>query len=136
MSDEKGQQPEKKIIIDEDWKAQVRAEKERTESGDRADERSHEAGEPKQRATLPSANIGFLFSTLATQALLSLGLAPNPLSGKTDVDVEQAKHFIDMLAVLEEKTKGNLTDEEKRTLDSLLFDLRMAFVEVSGRQQK
>ena len=61
---------------------------------------------------------------------------PNPVSGKTETDLEQAKHFIDMLGVLEEKTKGNLTDDESRSLESVLFDLRMGFVEVSSRQKK
>ncbi len=129
MAEDKGQPTEKKIIIDEDWKAQVQAEKNPAADDQSAQEQPVEA---TRRTPIPPANILFLFSTLATQALLSLGLAPNPVSGKTETDLDQAKHFIDMLAVLEEKTKGNLSVAEKKQLDSLLFELRMQFVENSS----
>ena len=118
---------EKRVIIDEDWKAKVQAEKEKPAATEKADG-------PRQRPPLPPANISFLFSTLATQAFVSLGLVPNPMTEKTETDLDQAQHFIDMLGVLEEKTKGNLTTEEKKQLDAILFDLRMAFVEATSKK--
>jgi Domain of unknown function (DUF1844) len=116
---------EKKIIIDEDWKAQVQADKEQAPHADQT-----AAKPPKQ--PLPPATISFLFTTLATQALIALGALPHPASNKVEKDLDQAKLFIDTLGILEEKTKGNLTSDEKRQLEAILFDLRMQFVE-AGR---
>lgn len=111
---------EKKIIIDEDWKSSVEREREQTASAEKVQ---------TQNASVPPATISLLFSTLATQAVVSLGLVPSPVTGKSETAVQQAKHFIDMLGVLEAKTKGNLTEAEAGQLKSILFDLRMAYVE-------
>ena len=115
---------EKRIIIDEDYKAQVQHDKERAATTEPP---------PRTRPPLPPASFPLLLATLGTQALMALGFLPNPVSEKTEQDLEQAKHLIDMLGVLEEKTKGNLTADEKRQLDSLLFDLRLQYVEASKR---
>ena len=125
MAEEKNQTTEKKIIIDEDWKAQVQAEREQAPKADQTT-----AQRPKQ--PLPPASITFLFTTLATQALIALGALPHPASNQVEKDLDQAKLFIDMLGVLEEKTKGNLTAEEKRQLEAILFDLRMQFLEAGS----
>jgi hypothetical protein len=122
MAEEKAPPFEKKIIIDENWKSQVEAEKEQAAAEERPKDLS-------QHAPIPPASISFLFSTLATQALVSLGLLPNPITDKTESDLDQAKHFIDMLGVLQEKTKGNLSAREKQQLDALLFDLRLKYIE-------
>ena len=60
--------------------------------------------------------------------MAALGLLADPVSGDTVVDREQAKYVIDTLGVLETKTAGNLTDEEKKFLDSVLYELRMGFL--------
>jgi hypothetical protein len=70
---------------------------------------------------------------LATQAFVALGIVPNPVTNKSELDLDQAKHVIDVLGVLEEKTKGNLTHPEKQQLEGILFDLRLKFVEVSKK---
>ncbi|HHS50941.1 MAG TPA: DUF1844 domain-containing protein [candidate division Zixibacteria bacterium] len=57
-----------------------------------------------------------------------LGYLPNPETGEAPKDVESARHLVDMIAVLEEKTKGNLNEQEKLVLDNLLTELRMACV--------
>ena len=66
---------------------------------------------------------------MATQALAELGQIPDA-SGKATVRLDLAKHVIDTLAVLEEKTRGNLTQEEEVMLTQLLHELRMTFVAV------
>ena len=66
-----------------------------------------------------------------TTALVHLGVAPDPGSGQKTPDLTQAKQVIDLLAVLQEKTKGNLTPGESGLLDSLLFDLRMRYLEAA-----
>jgi hypothetical protein len=77
---------------------------------------------------LPPPSLAFLITTLGTQAMVALGEVPNPISGKMERLPNQAKHFIDTLGMLEEKTAGNRTPEESALLTSLLHQLRMAFV--------
>lgn len=79
----------------------------------------------------PPASIMLLVTTLATQAMGAMGLMPDEQGEKLPVNLDFARHFIDMLSVLEEKTKGNLSDDEKVYLTDALHQLRMAFVAVS-----
>lgn len=68
--------------------------------------------------------------SLATSALVHLGLAEDPSSGQKHVNLPMARHVIDILTMLKEKTTGNLEDDEVRLIDNLLFDLRLKYVEV------
>jgi hypothetical protein len=70
--------------------------------------------------------------SLASTALISLGKMPGP-DGQELVDIETAHHFIDILAMLETKTKGNLDEAETKLLASLLYDLHIAFVDAQNR---
>jgi len=67
----------------------------------------------------------------AQNAALFLGQIPNPQTGQGEVNLELAKMFIDQLAMIQEKTRGNLTNEESAVLRNTLSNLQMAFVEVS-----
>lgn len=78
---------------------------------------------------LPPATLSFLITTLATQALIALGKVENPLVGKIEVRRDQASHFIETLAMLEQKTEGNRTPDESQLLRACLHQLRMAFIE-------
>ena len=71
--------------------------------------------------------------SLSTQALALLGEIPDPVQGKTVVDLEGARQFIDILGILQDKTRGNLDARENALLDGALYDLRMKYVERSGR---
>lgn len=130
-----------KIVIDDDWKAKVQAEKEAARrpaetspnpsDSVAANFSDSSAGQnPPDLADLPMppASLTFLCTTIATQAMIALGQIPNPITGKVDVRPKQAKHFIDTLGMLEEKTKGNRTAEESALFDDILHQLRMAFV--------
>jgi Domain of unknown function (DUF1844) len=66
-----------------------------------------------------------------TTALVHLGATPDPGTGQKKADLTQAKHLIDLLGVLQDKTKGNLTAEESGLLESLLFDLRLRYLEAA-----
>ena len=77
---------------------------------------------------LPPPSFSLLVASLGSQAMIALGQVPNPLDGKTEVRLDLAKHAIEMLAILEQKTKGNLDADETKMLDSVLHQLRMAFL--------
>lgn len=70
---------------------------------------------------------------LASTAFIHLGASPHPETGKTEVDLLLARQSLDLLSMLREKTRGNLTAEEERVFDQLLTDLRLRFVEASRR---
>ncbi len=116
---------ESKIIVDDDWKEQVQKEKE-----DAKVEQETEA----PQGELPPASFPILVSTLSTQALASMGYIPDP-SGQPMTNLPMAKHFIDTLGVLEEKTQGNLDEGESGLLTETLHQLRMAFVQASQAPQ-
>lgn len=122
-------QAKSKLIIDEDWKSQAQAEKEALE---RQIHHDQPQSKPETAAPMPPATLAVLLTTLATQALVSLGQIPHPVSGKPEVHLDEAKHFIDTLEMLEQKTKGNRTDEESRLLENLLHELRMGYVQVKA----
>ena len=82
-----------------------------------------------QRAPLPEPNLKTFVSGLAGQVLINLGLFVNPMTGKRQVDLEQAKYSIDLLQILQDKMRGNLTDEEAKLMSAILYDLRMRYVE-------
>jgi uncharacterized protein DUF1844 len=82
----------------------------------------------------PTLDFNALVLSLGSSAIVHLGEAPDPTSGeKSAPDFGLAQQSIDLLAMLQEKTRGNLSDEERRFLDGMLYDLRMLFVQVSQR---
>jgi hypothetical protein len=131
MSDEP-KDPAKKLIIDEDWKSQVEAEKAAAEKGKEAQKPAEPEPSPGPGGPLPPADFTFLVSSLYLQGALSLALIPNPMTGKAEVDLDHARHIIDTLAMLQQKTEGNRTPDESAGLDAALHELRMTFVTVGG----
>ena len=77
----------------------------------------------------PASFVNFL-STLATNAAAALGAVPHPVTGKRTLDLESGKYWLDILAMLREKTKGNLHPKEQQLVDGLLGDLRMQYVQL------
>jgi len=128
-------QEERKIVIDEDWKGQVEREKEAAEAARQETEKQKNEGTEQPRtdspeAQLPPASFPALVTSLAAQALAAMGQMPDPAEGHPVVRPDLAKHCIDTLGMLEEKTKGNLTSEESGMLSDILHQLRMLFVSV------
>jgi Domain of unknown function (DUF1844) len=72
----------------------------------------------------------------AQNAALFLGQIPNPKTGEPEVNLDLARMFIDQLAMIQEKTRGNLTNEETKVLSNALSNLQMAYVEVAKEQPK
>jgi hypothetical protein len=84
--------------------------------------------------SLPSIDFATFIVSLSHSALLHLGDAPHPETNKVEASLPMARQTIDLLGLLEEKTKGNLTGAEERLLTQVLFDLRMRFVEAEKRE--
>ena len=132
-----------KIVSDDDWKKQAQREKGKISRNKQPEPKKADnvkadgdvkgAG-PKETAErpLPPANFMTMVNTLMLQALLYLGKLgdPNSDEGKKMVNPDLAKHHIDLLGVLEEKTKGNLTDEENKALSLALHEVRMLYVQL------
>ncbi|MEM9419286.1 MAG: DUF1844 domain-containing protein [Planctomycetota bacterium] len=128
-----------KIQIDSDWKAQAQAEKEKLAAASKADAGS---GSPENTdfggpggGELPPANFETLLSSFVTQALFAMGAIPDPQTGQPAMHLDLARYQIDMLSVLEEKTKGNLTEDEEKMLAGTLYELRTRYVQVANAQR-
>jgi len=135
------------LHVDTDWKKQAQDEKRRLAEEEQkkaaaaapaASGASGAAGARRPGAggragrELPPASFASMVSTLVTQALFYLGeLAPQ--GGEPVVNLDMAKHQIDTLNILEEKTRGNLTEDERRALDNALYESRMRYVNVASQ---
>ncbi len=102
--------------VDEEWKKRAADEKEEIDGGGGAER-------------LPEADFRSFISGMATQVLLSMGEVENPMTKEIEKNLPQAKYTIDMLQILKDKTKGNLSEDEQKYLDAMLYDLRMRYVE-------
>lgn len=115
-----------RLHIDSDWKARAQAEKERL--AEKEASRTDEAGTPGE---MPPADFRGLIMTLGSQAMMGLGAYGDPQTGQVMIDLPGAQFAIDLLGVLEEKTKGNLSPEEATELNEVLAQLRSRFVYVA-----
>ena len=133
MTDKPNDKEEKKIIIDEDWKSKVQAEKDERKREPEDQQQQTPQPEHRPEPELPPPTLDFLVSSLAMQAMVAMGVIVNPVTEKTDVQLDQAKHFIDTIDLLREKTEGNRNSQETAVIDNLLHELQMTYVSV---QQK
>ena len=81
---------------------------------------------------MPQPSLEVIISTFATQAAVALGQVPNPVTNETSTDLEHAKFAIDLLQVLDEKTKNNRNEDEEKLLTDVLYKLRMIFIDEKG----
>jgi len=142
MSD---QTSEKKIIVDEDWKSRVEAERAAAQADPQAAEEPpppaeatpQAAGEPSpsteraERApdpAMPPPDLLLIASTMYMQALVALGMVTDPITRKNRVRPNLARHAIDTMQVLRDKTEGNRTAEETEGIDLMLHEMRMVYV--------
>lgn len=121
-----------KIHIDSDWKAQARAEKEKLAEKSKTSGDSKTPGRAAGPGGMPPATIETLISTLATQALYAMGAIADPRTGQRFQHLDLAKHNIDMLGVLEEKTKGNVTEQEADLLAKTAYELRTTYIRLAS----
>lgn len=142
MADDQGAP---KLHIDSDWKAEAQKEKERLAQKEQArSAKKPGAAAPHATASvakddetaampheLPEPSFRALVGVLASQAIMGLGAMADPQTNRIVIDLEGARFTIDLLEVLEQKTKGNLADEEAKELQQVLHELRSRFVQIS-----
>jgi hypothetical protein len=134
MNDETSDKP--KIIVDEDWKCQVQAEREALAKQQEQGQQDTGPSAKPEEAPIPEASFSVLVTTLATQAMVALGQARMPEDKEVVVNLPFAKHCIDTLGILADKTKGNLTSGEDSLLSRFLYELRMLYVAVQNQLKK
>jgi len=110
-------------------------ENEKEEENPIVEQPSKEKEKPPEQETPPRPPIDFPSYILSyyTQGCVLLGEVPNPYTNKKEEDLEAAKHTVDILSMLEQKTKGNLGKEEQQLIESVLYELRMKFMAKTNR---
>lgn len=86
----------------------------------------------EQKAQLPEIDFATFILSMSGSAMFHVGDIPNPETGKTEKNLPLAKQSIDILEMLKEKTKGNLTTDEEKLVDNVLYDLRLRYVKASS----
>lgn len=122
---ENEKQDKPKIFVDSDWKEQARKEKEELARNAQKDAGGKSSDAP------PKPDFITHCASLATQAMISMGAIAHPMTGEAQFDPIQARYVIDTLEMLKEKTTGNLSDEEARTIESLVSELKLVWVQVA-----
>ena len=136
------------LHIDSDWKAEAQAEKQRlaqqaaasaaeaaASGGSATGSAQHQASGAAGRE-MPPADFSTMVSQMVTQAMFAMGMIADPQTGRRVAVLDMAKYHIDMLGVLEDKTQGNLSDEERKLLATALYELRMNYVQLSQQAVK
>ena len=100
------------------------------------EERKAKAAESQKidPSQIPEASFPLMISMFTTQAMGALGLIPNPITGEMEFQQELARHYIEMLAVLEEKTRGNLDENEAKLMETSLHELRIMYVQNTKKE--
>lgn len=144
MADEKPS-----LSIDTDWKKQAQEEKRKLVEEQQkkaaaasaaaapapeklSDPRSRSGGAPYGRGELPPVNFSTMVQSIMTQALFYLGDL-SPEGGEPMLNLDRAKHHIDTLSLLEQKTANNLAPDETHMLDAALYEVRMRYVNVASQ---
>jgi hypothetical protein len=130
--DEKDEGQEKGFVVrDKRFSVKKEAEGEsQTKEKERVDEPIKK--DKGQESPLPEISFTNLLFSLSTSALIQLGEIQDPVTQQSSKNIPLAKQTIDLLGMLKEKTKGNLTTDEEKFLESILYDLRMRYVRAAG----
>ncbi len=121
--------------IDESWKSSVEGQRNQEPGLLGPDGKSLESEEAEpQNQEMPQLNFINYITSLAFQTMIFLGEIPNPITEKIEKNLMQAKFLIDTLALLREKTTGNLTPQESEALNSFVYELQTKFVEVAQKE--
>jgi len=130
--------------VDESWKEQATQEKDELAHGKDAQDSGQPSGNaPSEDSSGPTENqeqaveVNFLnyVTSLGFQAMIFMGEIPNPVTEKVEKNLPQAKFLIDTLAMLKEKTEGNLNDQEKMILENSVYELQMKYVQILSAEE-
>ncbi len=121
-------QPE--LHIDEDWKSKVKAEDAALDQKLGSKKEASPTPSPSE-PQFPPADFQGLLLMLSTQVMMGLGMLPPSENAKPSINLPMAKYFIDLIAVLSDSTKNNLSADDRQILDQTLSQLRIGYVEVS-----
>jgi hypothetical protein len=149
MSDEKKdfEVKDRRIFSEENREDETQDKAQSTESSPEAEEQTSSsteesqatedqegpsAADAQQDPPMPEINFATFVVSLNASALLHLGAIEDPNTGQTNKNLSMAKQTIDILNLLEEKTKGNLATDEKNLIENILYDLRIIYVKESG----
>ena len=116
-----------------DGELREKEEKDEKVESEKGKKEEAKAGD-EERPPLPEVNFNSLIFSLSSSALLHIGEIADPQTGEKKKDLQMAKHSIDIIAMLKDKTKGNLTDEERQFIDNILTDLRLRYVKATKEQ--
>lgn len=135
MADEKineGKETGKSFTV-KDRRFTAQKEEKPSPKGEKMERPTEEPTEEEApQGPLPEINFTSFIFSLSTSALIQLGEVEDPFTQKQAKNLPLAKQTIDLIGMLKEKTRGNLTPEEERFLDQILFDLRMRYVKAAG----
>ncbi len=108
---------EQKKKVDESWKETIKKEEDAQQ------------GHPQEKAEYPQEiNLELFLSGLMIEGLVALGEIENPVAKKTETNLDQARYIIDIISMLAEKTKNNVTPEEAKAVEHILYELRIRYV--------
>jgi len=126
---------DKRIFAEKDQDQETKEESAKPPKEEVTASKSEETAAPKEDTTdyqLPKINFATFIFSLNSSVLVQLGLIEDPATGKKTKNLPLAKQTIDILGMLEEKTRGNLTKDEETMLKNILYDLRMIYVKEKG----
>ncbi len=135
MADDKKSENQDKGFVVRDKRFSAKEEEPAPEIKKQEETKRAETGAGKQaeiEAPLPEINFVTFLLSLSTSALIQLGEIEDPAWRQPEKNLPLAKQTIDLIGMFQEKTKGNLTPEEQKLMENILFDLRMRYVKAAG----
>ena len=132
-NDKKNEEEEKGFVVKDKRFSAKKEEKEESQiKGERKIEELPGKDSSPQEGPLPEIDFTHFIFSLSTSALIQLGEVQDPFTQKSAKNLLLAKQTIDLIGMLKEKTKGNLTPEEEKVIEYVLYDLRMRYVKAAG----
>ena len=132
-NDKKGEEQERGFVVRDKRFSAGKEEKEASQI--KEEEKAKETPKEEvssQEGPLPEIDFTNFILSLSTSAFIQLGEVPDPFTQKTNKNLPLAKQTIDLIGMLKEKTKGNLSPEEEKVIEYVLYDLRMRYVKAAG----
>jgi hypothetical protein len=132
-NDKKDEEQEKGFVVKDKRFSAKKEEKEESKiSEEGKSEETSRDDTSTQEALLPEIDFTHFILSLSSSVLIQLGEIQDPFTQKSAKNLPSAKQTIDLIGMLKEKTKGNLTPEEEKVIDYVLYDLRMRYVKAAG----